>query len=266
MWHRGTVAHKDPEKRREYARRYREEHREEARERERRWRANPENRARANESKRKSREDPEVRRRRGEREREKRVAGGDELRERERLRHLRYRSENREKVRAARARYRQANLEAMRASTRRSGPKVRHGSDYVEVFAATWQVQGGRCYLCGDDLVAEQAFIDHDHRCCPPARSCAYCRRGLACPNCNSMIGFAQDDPARLRQMADNLEAALKDVDARLAMKPEQDTLLLALGHARPETTAGYTLTDNPEAAAAAEGLPVPARLRKVAG
>ncbi len=80
------------------------------------------------------------------------------------------------------------------------------------------------------------------------------------------MIGFAQDDPARLRQMADNLEAALKDVDARLAMKPEQETLLLALGHARPETTAGYTLTDNPEAAAAAEGLPVPARLRKVAG
>ena len=38
-----------------------------------------------------------------------------------------------------------------------------------------------------------------------------------------------------------------------------------ALGHARPETTAGYTLTDNPEAAAAAEGLPVPARLRSVA-
>jgi len=38
------------------------------------------------------------------------------------------------------------------------------------------------------------------------------------------------------------------------------------MGHARPETTAGYTLTDNPEAAAAAEGLPVPARLRKVAG
>ncbi len=39
-----------------------------------------------------------------------------------------------------------------------------------------------------------------------------------------------------------------------------------ALGHARPETTAGYTLTDSPEAAAAAEGLPVPVRLRKVAG
>ena len=249
MWHRGTVAHKDPEKRREYARRYREEHREEARERERRWRANPENRARANESKRKSREDPEVRRRRGERERERRVAGGDELRERERLRHLRYRSENREKVRAARARYRQANLEAMRASTRRSGPKVRHGSDYVEVFAALWDAQSGRCYLCGDDLVAEQAVIEHDHRCCPSARSCPYCRRGLACGPCNGIIGFARDDPVRLRRIADNLEPALTAVAIRLSEKPQQ-----------------LTLTGNPEAAAAAEGLPVPARLRKVAG
>lgn len=220
------MAHRDPEKRREYQRRYREEHREERREIERRWRANPENRVRANESKRKSREDPEVRRRRSEQARDKRIAGGDELRERERLRHLRYRNENREKIRAARARYRQANLEAMRASTRRSGPKVRHGSDYVEVFAAMWQVQDGRCYLCGDDLMAEQAFIDHDHRCCPPARSCAYCRRGLACPNCNSLVGFARDDPDRLRRIADSLEVALKSADARLAEKPEQGTLL----------------------------------------
>jgi integrase/recombinase XerC len=37
------------------------------------------------------------------------------------------------------------------------------------------------------------------------------------------------------------------------------------MGHARPETTAGYTLTDRPEAAAAAEAIPAPARLRSVA-
>jgi integrase/recombinase XerC len=34
------------------------------------------------------------------------------------------------------------------------------------------------------------------------------------------------------------------------------------MGHARPETTAGYTLTDNPEAVAAVEAIPAPARLR----
>lgn len=75
--------------------------------------------------------------------------------------------------------------------------------------------QGSLCYLCGDILKferegrARQAYIDHDHRCCPAQRSCASCRRGLACPGCNYIIGFARDDPERLMRIASNLKKAL---------------------------------------------------------
>lgn len=97
-----------------------------------------------------------------------------------------------------------------------------------EDWMALWDAQNGCCYLCGDDLgklASRQVHVEHDHRCCPKETSCYFCRRGLACMRCNSLIGFARDDPALLRQIADNLEAALKDTNARLAGKPEQLTL-----------------------------------------
>jgi hypothetical protein len=76
-------------------------------------------------------------------------------------------------------------------------------------------------------MTMERTHLDHDHRCCPRGKSCQYCRRGLACPECNQLIGLAHDDPDRLRRIAANLEIALKDADARLALKPGQETLLL---------------------------------------
>jgi Recombination endonuclease VII len=76
-------------------------------------------------------------------------------------------------------------------------------------YDALWESQGGKCYLCGDDLVrGRKTHIDHDHSCCPRNKSCALCRRGLSCDLCNWIIGYAGDDPGRLRMLADNLEAA----------------------------------------------------------
>jgi Recombination endonuclease VII len=98
-----------------------------------------------------------------------------------------------------------------------------------EDWAALWDVQGGRCYLRGDNLGTlppGQVHVDHDHRCCPKETSCSYCRRGLACWRCNALIGMASDDPARLRRIASNLELALKLADARLSDKPVQASLL----------------------------------------
>ncbi len=95
-------------------------------------------------------------------------------------------------------------------------------------WAALWDEQGGRCYLCGDDLASltpRNVHVDHDHRCCPKETSCSYCRRGLACFRCNAAIGMAFDDPERLRRMAANLEVALSAASERLAAKPEQLTL-----------------------------------------
>jgi len=72
--------------------------------------------------------------------------------------------------------------------------------------------QGGCCYLCGDllGLDLDGADIDHDHACCPTSGSCGRCVRGIACWECNRLIGFGHDDPARIRRAADNLEAAIK--------------------------------------------------------
>jgi hypothetical protein len=83
-----------------------------------------------------------------------------------------------------------------------------------------WQAQNGCCYLCGEELdpKTEAVHLDHDHSCCPPIRSCRTCRRGLTHRRCNVAIGLAGDDPARLRRMADALEAA------QLAFRQRQAT------------------------------------------
>jgi hypothetical protein len=73
---------------------------------------------------------------------------------------------------------------------------------------AMWDAQDGKCYLCGEPMDIEHVRIDHDHSCCSPRTSCETCRRGLAHHRCNIAIGMADDDPARLRRMADALETA----------------------------------------------------------
>ena len=136
-------------------------------------------------------------------------------------RNRRYREKNRAKLTALqRARY-----AADRTAMLHKVAAERHGPDVASVTAALWEEQCGKCYLCGIYLVpgaGSAVVLDHDHRCCPAQKSCRYCRRGLACDYCNTLIGLANDDPALLRQIADNLETAIADVTARLAGKPRQ--------------------------------------------
>ena len=90
-------------------------------------------------------------------------------------------------------------------------------------WARLWTDQRGRCYLCSDplsrgDRSRSLVVVDHDHRCsCGRFRSCRWCRRGLACLRCNVLIGMADDDPERLRRIADNLERAQK----RVVLQPQ---------------------------------------------
>lgn len=127
-----------------------------------------------------------------------------------------YVRKNRDKVneqrRALRARDGDRIREYERNRKRPKSPgasaRERHGRWAVEDLAAMWAAQEGRCYLCGNDLVPGKEDVDHDHACCRPNKSCRICRRGIAHHRCNVMIGWAQDDPARLRRMADALEAA----------------------------------------------------------
>lgn len=108
---------------------------------------------------------------------------------------------------------------------------------------AMLDAQDGKCYLCGDELAYDDAVIDHDHRCCPNVSgrvtSCKYCRRGLACGPCNTIIGMAADDPDRLRRIADALASALPAVSARIGARPRQLGLFGELPGAAPEAQHG---------------------------
>lgn len=121
----------------------------------------------------------------------------------------------------ARRRYKQNSSRAKAAAR-----AVRHGKQIDDWVAATWEQQDGKCYLCGDPLPSNRhAAIEHDHTCCPPRRSCPYCRRGLACAPCNTIIGLAGDDPERLRRIAANLVPVLAVTRERIAGKPVQEAL-----------------------------------------
>ena len=153
--------------------------------------------------------------------------------ERRRAWHAEYRKRNREKVNAQARSWRARNPERVRewnarhrGRGRMSQARRNHGMEPAD-WAALWDSQDGRCYLCRCELVEGKMHIDHDHRCCPPNRSCRICRRGIACGTCNQSIGFAGDDPDRLHRMADALDAAKRGVAARMAerAKDEQVTL-----------------------------------------
>jgi hypothetical protein len=115
--------------------------------------------------------------------------------------------------------YYAANRDAYSAKDRERRRRDHHGMQ-PEDWTRMWAAQGGRCYLCGEELALEQAHVDHDHGCCPKGWSCQICRRGLACLHCNTAIGSARDDPARLRRMADALEAAQAVVNERKLAGP----------------------------------------------
>jgi hypothetical protein len=92
------------------------------------------------------------------------------------------------------------------SATRRNHRYSMTDGEWDSLFIA----QCGCCYLCGDPLPEDPAFVatDHDHSCCPGSRSCGRCVRGLACVPCNTLIARANDDPERLLRIAVNLERA----------------------------------------------------------
>jgi hypothetical protein len=60
-----------------------------------------------------------------------------------------------------------------------------------------WRAQHGLCAMCHKPLALEDAFLDHDHKCCykkVPASSCGNCDRGAVHMKCNTLLGFADDD------------------------------------------------------------------------
>jgi len=133
---------------------------------------------------------------------------------------LKSQEKNRDRIAGQRRAWRERNpgreREQQRAYRARN-PWRQHAQFSAEDYAAIWQEQDGRCYLCGEKMDRGSVRIDHDYSCCPRNASCPVCRRGLAHHQCNIMIGQAGEDPARLRRAADALEAAQLAVARRKA-------------------------------------------------
>lgn len=88
------------------------------------------------------------------------------------------------------------------------------------------------CAICGRLVPTQKGWVvDHDRMCCPGEASCPSCRRGILCGWCNSALGYAGDDPARLRRMADYLE-----LGTRLRIGSESDR--------KPDESAGSHVQD----------------------
>jgi uncharacterized CHY-type Zn-finger protein len=60
-----------------------------------------------------------------------------------------------------------------------------------ELFRTMMSKQDNRCGICLDHLDdVRKPFIDHDHQ--------TLQTRGILCSHCNSMLGFARDNPINL--------------------------------------------------------------------
>lgn len=97
------------------------------------------------------------------------------------------------------------------------------------------------CAICGTtDPGGKGWMVDHDRSCCPGDRSCPGCRRGILCHGCNSALGYAQDDPERLRRMADYLDAGtrLGEFKSLVQLKFKSD-MEVELEHGRTDRTDG---------------------------
>ncbi|MFD5697455.1 endonuclease VII domain-containing protein [Streptomyces lasiicapitis] len=76
----------------------------------------------------------------------------------------------------------------------------------LDQYEAMLTKQGGGCAICGGtNANGRNLYVDHDHACCPGAKSCGLCVRALLCDPCNRSIGLMRDDPMRLEAAASYL-------------------------------------------------------------
>ena len=74
----------------------------------------------------------------------------------------------------------------------------RHGITQ-DWFDRQLKKQNNRCAICRC-LFEKTPHIDHDHRCCPPERSCDKCRRGILCEDCNLGLGRFKENIKALKR------------------------------------------------------------------
>jgi Recombination endonuclease VII/HNH endonuclease len=89
-------------------------------------------------------------------------------------------------------------------SNRKANWKSRYNGMTESDYMALYDVQSGVCDVCGQKEVATRGgkvrwlCVDHCHKTGEV--------RGLLCSACNTAVGYAMDDPSRLRAAADYLD------------------------------------------------------------
>jgi hypothetical protein len=67
-----------------------------------------------------------------------------------------------------------------------------------------------RCIICDDEFSDKNPrVIDHAKSCCPSAKTCGKCVRGVLCNRCNLMLGHARESIEILLKAAGYLEYAV---------------------------------------------------------
>jgi hypothetical protein len=91
-----------------------------------------------------------------------------------------------------------------RADVRRAYNRLKKFGLTPEAFDALFRQQAKRCAICRSESPGPRDWhVDHNHACCPdPRATCGRCVRGVLCHSCNTLLGLAEDDPARLRAAA----------------------------------------------------------------
>lgn len=75
--------------------------------------------------------------------------------------------------------------------------------------------QNGKC-CCGRELLpGKGTCVDHDHKCCPGAKSCGMCVRGLLCSRCNFVLGLLEEDP---KLLPDFLNSYLQEYECQTSI------------------------------------------------
>jgi Recombination endonuclease VII len=59
-----------------------------------------------------------------------------------------------------------------------------------ETYLDVLESQDGCCAICSKN---KKLYVDHDHSCCPGAKSCGQCVRGLICQKCNMFMHYVDE-------------------------------------------------------------------------
>jgi hypothetical protein len=69
-----------------------------------------------------------------------------------------------------------------------------------EQWEQRFDAQGRKCAICKKTEPTKKGWqTDHDHRCCPGARTCGQCLRGILCAPCNMFFGQAKENTTILK-------------------------------------------------------------------